>query len=53
MKIEMKKFQNLINNRINKKNSLVNMDVKRIYPLNKIAVENGLYNEMPAIAAKK
>jgi len=36
VKIEMKKFQNLINNRLKRKNNLVNMDVYRIYPINKI-----------------
>ena len=40
VKIEMKKFQNLINNRIRKKNNLINMDIYRIYPLNKIAMES-------------
>lgn len=39
VKVEMKKFQNLINNRMQKKNNLVNMDPKRIYPLNKISDE--------------
>ena len=36
VKIEMKKFQNLIANRRQRKNNLVNQDIKRIYPLNKI-----------------
>ena len=30
VKVEMKKFQNLINNRLQKKNNLVNMDPKRL-----------------------
>lgn len=33
----MKKFQNLINNRLQRKNNLVSSDVNRVYPLNKIA----------------
>jgi len=33
MKIELKKFQKLIENRIQKKNSLLNADVKRLYPI--------------------
>ena len=33
MKIELKKFQKLIENRIQKKNSLLNADLKRLYPL--------------------
>jgi hypothetical protein len=39
-KIEMRKFQNLIKNRLQRKNNLVNMDITRIYPLNKIAIEH-------------
>lgn len=39
VKVEMKKFQNLVNNRLRKKNNLVNLDVNRIYPINKIALE--------------
>ena len=37
VKIEMKKFQNLINNRKQRKNNLVNADAGRIFPLNKIS----------------
>lgn len=36
VKIEMRKFQNLIENRIKHKNNLLQADMKRIYPLNKI-----------------
>ena len=32
----MKKFQNLINNRLEKKNNLVQSDANRTFPLNKI-----------------
>jgi hypothetical protein len=32
----MKKFQNLINNRLQRKNNLVSADNNRVYPLNKI-----------------
>lgn len=32
----MKKFQNLINNRLQRKNNLVTADNNRVYPLNKI-----------------
>ena len=34
--IEMKKFQNLISNRLERKNNLVQSDANRVYPLNKI-----------------
>lgn len=37
VKIEMKKFQNLINNRLERKNNLVNCDAARVFPLSKIA----------------
>lgn len=36
MKVEMKKFQNLVENRIRHKNSLLKADVKRLYPMNKL-----------------
>ena len=35
VKIEMKKFQNLIENRIKHKNNLLQSDMKRVYPLTK------------------
>lgn len=35
VKIEMKKFQNLIENRIKHKNNLLQADMKRVYPLTK------------------
>lgn len=34
MKVEMRKFMNLVNNRIQKRNNLVATDIYRIYPLN-------------------
>ena len=37
MKVEMRKFMNLVNNRIQKRNNLVSMDYYRVYPLNQIA----------------
>lgn len=37
VKIEMKKFQNLINNRLERKNNLVATDAGRVFPLSKIA----------------
>ena len=37
VKMEMKKFQNLINNRLQRKNNLVNADTHRVFPMNKIA----------------
>lgn len=40
-KTQMLKFHNLINNRLRRKNNLVNLDFNRIYPLNKIAKEQG------------
>ena len=33
MKIELKKFQKLIENRIQRKNALLNADIKRLYPM--------------------
>ena len=33
VKIEMKKFQNLIENRIKHKNNLLQADIKRVYPM--------------------
>lgn len=36
VKIEMKKFQNLVNNRLQRKNNLVASDIGRVFPLNKI-----------------
>jgi hypothetical protein len=39
VKIEMKKFQNLIENRIKHKNNLLQADVKRLYPMNKLAMK--------------
>lgn len=36
VKIEMKKFQNLIENRIKHKNNLLQADAKRLYPMNKL-----------------
>ena len=33
MKIELKKFQKLIENRIQRKNALLKADVKRMYPM--------------------
>jgi len=35
MKIELKKFQKLIENRVQKKNSLLTVDRSRIYPYSK------------------
>ena len=36
-KIEMKKIQNLIENRLNRKNTLVDATCKRTYPLNQLS----------------
>ena len=47
VKIEMKKFQNLIANRKQRKNNLVNQDIKRIYPLNKIQDGSACVAEAP------
>jgi len=47
VKIEMKKFQNLINNRLKRKNNLVNQDIKRLYPLNKIVDGTAKIAEAP------
>ena len=42
VKIEMKKFQNLIENRIKHKNNLLQADMKRVYPLTKKGQAGGL-----------
>ena len=39
IQVEMKKFQHLLENRVNRKNHLVSVDFNRIYPLNKITQE--------------
>jgi len=35
-KIEMRKFQNMIENRLKRQNNLLQADVKRMYPMNKV-----------------
>ena len=42
VKIEMKKFQNLIENRIKHKNNLLRADMKRVYPLTKKPFAGGM-----------
>lgn len=42
VKIEMKKFQNLIENRIKHKNNLLQADMKRVYPLTKKTASGGM-----------
>ena len=37
VKVEMRKFQNLINNRLQKRNNLVSSDINRVFPINKLA----------------
>ena len=37
VKVEMRKFQNLINNRLQKRNNLVSADINRVFPINKLA----------------
>lgn len=34
VKVEMRKFQNLINNRLQKRNNLVTSDINRVFPIN-------------------
>ena len=41
VKIEMKKFQNLIANKIKHKNNLLQADMLRVYPLSKKGAERG------------
>jgi hypothetical protein len=43
----MKKFQNLINNRLQRKNNLVSSDTNRVYPLNKIVDGSAKEAEAP------
>ena len=47
VKIEMKKFQNLINNRLKRKNNLMNADIQRIFPMNKIVDGTARIAEAP------
>jgi hypothetical protein len=47
VKIEMKKFENLINNRLHRKNNLVIADTNRVYPLNKIVDGSAKEAEAP------
>ena len=47
VKIEMKKFQNLINNRLARKNNLVTADINRVFPMNKIADGSATVAEAP------
>ena len=42
VKIEMKKFQNLIENRIKHKNNLLQADMTRVYPLTKKETPGGM-----------
>lgn len=37
VKVEMRKFQNLINNRLQKRNNLVSSDINRVFPINILA----------------
>ena len=51
----MKKFQNLIENRIRHKNNLLQADVKRLYPINKL-MSNGFKpfeNDQPKSPKRK
>lgn len=47
VKIEMKKFQNMIENKIKHKNNLLQADMKRVYPLTKKTANGGptLYDQ--------
>ena len=36
MKVEMKKFQNLIENKLRRKNNLTYKDMLRLFPMNKV-----------------
>jgi len=47
VKIEMKKFQNLINNRLKRKNNLMNADIKRVFPVNKVVDGTAKIAEAP------
>lgn len=47
VKIEMKKFQNLITNRLERKNTLVKNNVNRVYPLNKVVDGTAAFAEAP------
>ena len=42
VKIEMKKFQNLVENKIKHKNNLLRADMKRVYPLTKKTAPGGM-----------
>ena len=43
----MKKFQNLINNRLKRKNNLMNADIKRVFPVNKVVDGTARIAEVP------
>ena len=45
--IEMKKFQNLISNRLERKNNLVQSDANRTFPLNKISDGTAVVAQAP------
>ena len=45
--IEMKKFQNLISNRLERKNNLVQSDANRTFPLNKISDGTAMVAQAP------
>ena len=47
VKIEMKKFQNLITNRLERKNTLVKNNVNRVFPLNKVTDGSAAFAEAP------
>ena len=55
VKIELKKFQNLIENRIKHKNNLLQSDIRRLYPMNKVVDGSARLFEVTssAIADKK
>jgi len=47
VKIEMKKFQNLITNRLERKNNLVQNDINRVFPLNKVTDGTAAFAQAP------
>jgi hypothetical protein len=47
LKIEMKKFQNLITDRMMQKNNLINKDNLRVYPMNKVVDGTAKFAEAP------
>ena len=47
MKVEMKKFQNLIENKLRRKNNLTYKDMLRLFPMNKVVDGSAYFVKIP------